>query len=49
MYLTFRAVIEAEQEAVLNSLVAADTLIGYKGEARLGLLPYLERYLDLIK
>ena len=49
MDLAFRAVIEAEEEAVLNSMVAADTVIGYKGEARLGLLPYLERYLDLIK
>ena len=49
MDLAFRAVIESEEEAVLNSMVAADTVIGYKGEVRLGLLPYLERYLDLIK
>lgn len=49
MDLAFRAVIEAEEEAVLNSLVAADTVTGYKGETRYGLRPYLEKYLDLIK
>lgn len=49
MDLAFRAVIEAEEEAVLNSLTAADTVTGYKGETRYGLRPYLEKYLDLIK
>lgn len=42
----FRAVIEAEEEAVLNSLAAADTVVGYQGETRYGLGPYLEAYLN---
>lgn len=44
----FCAVIEAEEEAVLNSMIAADTVTGYSGETRYGLAPYLEKYLDCI-
>lgn len=43
--LTFRAVIEAEEEAVLNSMVAADTVTGYTGETRYSIRSYLEKYL----
>lgn len=46
--LAFRAVIEAEEEAVLNSMIAADTVKGYTGETRYGLRPYLEKYLTQI-
>lgn len=42
----FYAVIEAEEEAVLNSMIAADTVIGYTGETRFSLRPYLEKYLN---
>lgn len=49
MDLVFRAVIEAEEEAVLNSMVAADTVVGYTGETRLALRPFLEKYLDQIQ
>lgn len=45
MDLAFRAAIEAEEEAVLNSMVAADTVKGYTGEIRYGIRPYLEKYL----
>ena len=45
----FYAVIEAEEEAVLNSMIAADTVVGYTGETRYSLKPYLERYLDKIR
>ena len=45
----FYAVIEAEEEAVLNSMVAADTVVGYTGETRYALAPYLEKYLDQIR
>lgn len=45
----FYAVIEAEEEAVLNSMIAADTVVGYTGETRYSLKPYLERYLDEIR
>lgn len=41
----FRAVIEAEEEAILNSMIAADTVVGYNGETRYGLAPFLEEYL----
>ena len=44
----FRAVIEAEEEAVLNSMVAADTVVGYSGETRYALQPDMEIYLDRI-
>ena len=44
----FYAVIEAEEEAVLNSMIAADTVVGYSGETRYALRPYLEKYLDKI-
>lgn len=42
----FYAVIEAEEEAVLNSMIAADTVVGYTGETRYSLRPYLEKYLE---
>jgi len=45
----FYAVIEAEEEAVLNSMIAADTVVGYTGETRYALKPYLEKYLDKIR
>ena len=45
MDLAFRSAIEAEEEAVLNSMVAADTVKSYTGETRYGLRPYLERYI----
>ena len=48
MDLAFRAAIESEEEAVLNSMVAADTVKGYTGETRYGLRPYLERYIQEI-
>lgn len=48
MDLAFRAVIEAEEEAVLNSMAAADTVTGHTGETRYGLRPYLEKYLNQI-
>lgn len=41
----FHAVIEAEEEAILNSLIAADTVVGYNGEIRYGLGAFLEGYL----
>ncbi len=47
MDLPFQAVIEAEEEAVLNSLIAADTVVGYQGEIRYGLAPFLEEYLNV--
>ena len=40
----FHAVIEAEEEAILNSMIAADTVVGYSGEIRYGLAPFLEEY-----
>lgn len=48
MDLAFRAAIEAEEEAVLNSMVAADTVKGYTGEIRYGIRPYIEKYLKEI-
>lgn len=48
MDLAFRAAIEAEEEAVLNSMVAADTVKGYTGEIRYGIRPYMEKYLKEI-
>lgn len=45
MDLPFRAVIEAEEEAVLNSMAAADTVVGYNGETRYALDPFLKTYL----
>ena len=45
----FYAVIEAEEEAVLNSMIAADTVVGYTGETRYSLKPYLEKYLEDIR
>lgn len=45
----FYAVIEAEEEAVLNSMIAADTVVGYNGETRYSLRPYLEKYLNDIR
>lgn len=44
MDLPFQAVIEAEEEAVLNSLAAADTVCGYNGEIRYGIGPWLEKF-----
>jgi D-aminopeptidase len=41
----FHAVIEAEEEAILNSMIAADTVVGYNGEIRYGLGPFLKEYL----
>lgn len=49
MNLAFRAVIEAEEEAVLNSLAAADTVTGYTGETRYSLRPYIEKYQNELK
>lgn len=49
MDLPFRAVIEAEEEAILNSLAAADSVTGYKGNVCHGLDAYLRRYLDVKK
>lgn len=40
----FRAVIEAEEEAILNSMIAADTVTGYTGKKCYSLQPYLEEY-----
>lgn len=48
MEMVFRAAIEAEEEAVLNSMIAADTVVGYEGETRYSLRPYLEKYLNEI-
>lgn len=45
----FYAVIEAEEEAVLNSMIAADTVVGHTGETRYSLRPYLERYVNKIR
>lgn len=45
MDLPFRAVIEAEEEAILNSLAAADTVTGYTGKVCCGIDSYLKRYL----
>lgn len=42
----FHAIIEAEEEAILNSMIAADTVIGHTGEIRYGLGPILEKYLE---
>ena len=39
------APLEAEEEAVLNSMIAADTVIGYTGDVRYGLGELLEKYL----
>lgn len=47
MDLPFRAVIEAEEEAVLNSLAAADTVTGYTGKICYGIDSYLRHYLDI--
>ena len=41
----FHAVIEAEEEAILNSMIAADTVVGHNGEIRYGLGPFLKEYL----
>ena len=49
MDLPFRAVIEAEEEAILNSLAASDSVTGYTGETCHALDPYLRRYLELQK
>ena len=37
----FHAVVEAEEEAILNSMIAADTVVGYNGEKRDGLREYI--------
>ena len=37
----FHAVVEAEEEAILNSMMAADTVVGYNGEIRYGLGEYI--------
>lgn len=39
----FRAVAESCEEAILNSLAAADTVTGYEGHIRYGIAPWLER------
>ncbi|MDY4969950.1 MAG: P1 family peptidase [Lachnospiraceae bacterium] len=49
MDIPFRAVIEAEEEAVLNSLAAADSVTGYTGETCHALDPYLKRFLTLYR
>lgn len=40
----FRAVIEAEEEAVLNSMIAADPVQSYTGKVVPSLRPYIEKY-----
>ena len=42
----FQAVIEAEEEAVLNSMVAADSVTGWRGEIRQSIRPFLDKYLN---
>ena len=44
MDIVFRAVIEAEEEAILNSMIAADTVAGYTGKDCYSLQLYLEKY-----
>lgn len=44
----FRAAIEAEEEAVLNSMASADTVKGYTGETRYGVRPYIEKFIKEI-
>lgn len=41
----FRGAIEAVEEAVLDSMTAADTVIGYKGATKFSINPFLEKYL----
>jgi D-aminopeptidase len=43
--LPFRAIAEATEEAVLNSLTAADTAVGRDGNRRTALGDYLEQIL----
>lgn len=43
----FRATVEAVEEAVLNSMTAANTVTGYDGAVRYGIAPFLEKYLIL--
>lgn len=47
MDIPFRAVVEAEEEAILNSMAAADTVTGYNGETRYSLNPWLRKYLGI--
>ena len=41
----FRAVVEATEEAVLNSLVTSERLVGYKGNTRESLKDYIEEFI----
>ena len=41
----FHAVVEAEEEAILNSMIAADTVVGHTGEIRYGLNEFLPELL----
>ena len=35
--------------SMLNSMIAADTVVGHTGETRYSLRPYLERYVNKIR
>ena len=41
----FRAVAEATEEAILNSLISSQRLVGYKGRVREALKDYIEKYI----
>ena len=40
----FRAVAECEEEAILNSMITANRVVGYKGRVRETLKDYIDRY-----
>ena len=44
--LVFRAVAECEEEAVLNSMIRAETVTGFKGRTRHSLKEYIEYLCD---
>ncbi|SDW40812.1 DmpA family aminopeptidase [Tepidimicrobium xylanilyticum] len=44
--LVFRAVAECEEEAVLNSMITAETVTGFKGRTRYSLRAYIEYLTD---
>ncbi|GFN34755.1 DmpA family aminopeptidase [Tepidimicrobium xylanilyticum] len=44
--LVFRAVAECEEEAVLNSMITAETVTGFKGRTRYSLRDYIEYLTD---
>ena len=45
--LVFRAVAECEEEAVLNSMIAADTVLGFKGRTRYSLKEYINYIVNI--